>query len=180
MAQPSFVPITDADQVRPALQLRAPGSWQADRPAELQLPRGPSARRRGTPGPDQGYALRLARRFEDRLVLTEGEAADDVLVGCALLASRRSALLGRAPAVYDLEVAFGLFGYLAAAPSDLVAFRAAGFRGAAHDYDLQRELVDRVPESALLLSPDEIAGSAARWPSFLDRGAEAAAPAPTT
>jgi hypothetical protein len=180
MTQPSFVPITDADQVRPALQLRAPGSWQPERPAELTLPSPSSARWHGTPGPDQGYALRLARRFEGRLVLTPGETADDVLLGCALLAARRSALLGRAPTVYDLEVALGLFGYLGPAPSELVAYRSEAFRGVAHDYDVQRELVDGVPESALLLSPDEVAGAPSPGQALLDPAADTPAPAPTT
>ena len=56
----------------------------------------------GTPGPDSGFALRLAHRFEDELELGEGESAHDVLLGVALVASKRAALFGRAPCIYDV------------------------------------------------------------------------------
>ena len=61
MTQPSFVPIAEADQVRPSLRLEVPGGWTTDRPAELQIPIRPAGRSMGTPGSDQGFALRLAR-----------------------------------------------------------------------------------------------------------------------
>src|SRR6185437_2666680 len=99
MTQPSFVPITEADQVRPSLRLEVPGRWTTDRPAELRIPAQPAGPSMGTPGPDQGFALRLARRFEDRLQLVAGEDAHDIVVGVALVGSRRSALFGRAPSV---------------------------------------------------------------------------------
>ena len=157
MTQPSFVPITEADQVRPARRLKVPGPWSPVRPAELRIPSRPSGPRMGTPGPDQGFALHLAHRFGDRLVLTEGESEDDVLLGAALVASRRAALFGRAPCVHDLTVALSLWGFLASAPSELVDARREAFRGAAHDYVAQRALVDCVPEEALRLSPDTVA-----------------------
>src|SRR5439155_31489 len=81
--------------------IHPPGHWKADRPADLRggQPRGPMF---GDPGPDQGYALVLARRFEDRLQLTEGEHREDVVAGCVGVANKRSSLLGRAPVIYDL------------------------------------------------------------------------------
>ena len=60
-----------------------PPRLPAARPVDLDAPRGrpscgaPGRRRApssGTPGPDQGFALKLARRFEDRLVLAPGRA----------------------------------------------------------------------------------------------------------
>lgn len=161
MTQPSFVPITEADQVRSARRLHVPGSWLPDRPAEIRVPVRRPGRRMGTPGPDQGFALRLARRFEDRLRLAPGEHADDVLVGAALLGARRAGLFGRAPSVHDVVVALSLWGYLAEAPAELVAARRAAFDGAGHDYDVQRALADVVPEASLRLAPAEVASRAA-------------------
>lgn len=157
MTQPSFVPIAEADQTRPALRLETPRAWVADRPAELRFPARPGGRHLGTPGPDQGFALRLARRFEDRLRLHAGEHAADVLVGCAILASRRSGLFGRAPSVHDLEAALALWGFLRDdAPAELVAVRQLAFSAAGHDDVTQRALVDRVPETVIRMRPDEL------------------------
>lgn len=177
MTQPRFVPITEADQVRPALRLHVPGTWMADRPAELKTPVHPGGHQLGTPGPDQGYALGLARRFEDRLRLAEGEGAEDVRVGCALVAARRAGMFGRAPSTPDLAVAFSLWGFLRDAPADLVAWRRAAFRSVSHDYVLQRVLVDSVPEASLRLRPDEVDErmDSAGWRALVGPGADAAA-----
>ena len=67
MTQPTFVPIAEADQVRPALHLDVPGAWTTSRPAELVVPEVRRGRDIGTPGPDSGFALRLAKRFEHEL-----------------------------------------------------------------------------------------------------------------
>ena len=174
MTQPSFVPITEADQVRPSLRLSVSEGWTADRPAELQIPVRPQGRSHGTPGPDQGFALSLARRFEDKLVLAPSEVADDVLVGCAMVASRRSALFGRAPSVYDLELALGLWGFCDPnAPAELVERRTEAFRSAPHHYTVQRSIVDSVPEATLRLTPAEVRDRAADWPNLLGLAAPA-------
>ena len=76
--------------------------------------------------------------FEDRLELTGGITAEDALVGCAAVASRRAALFGRAPVAKDIELALVLFGFLGGAPDDLVAWRAPLFQAAAHHYHQQR------------------------------------------
>lgn len=165
MTQPSFVPIAEPDQVRPALRLQAPRPWAPDRPAEQRYPARTGGRGRGTPGPDQGYALRLARRFEDRLRLADGESAEDAVVGCALLAARRSALLGRAPTVFDVEAALALWGLTGDAPDELVAVRRRTFSAVTHDYRVQRALVDRVPEAVLRRPPADLAArvAAGEW-----------------
>ena len=72
VTQPSFVPVVEADQVRRAYQLHVPEIWTTSRPSELRGTRQPAGAFLGTPGPDQGFALKLARRFEDRLVLVPG------------------------------------------------------------------------------------------------------------
>ena len=128
MTQPSFVPVVEADQVRRAYQLHVPEIWTTSRPSELRGTRAPSGAFLGTPGPDQGFALKLARRFEDRLVLGAGEQAEDAIVGCTAVAMRRAASFGRAPVIHDLTLAFTLWGFLAGAPADLVATREPLFR----------------------------------------------------
>lgn len=162
MTQPSFVPIAEADQVRPALRLEQPRQWVADRPADVRFPARPGGRQFGSPGPDQGYALRLARRFEGRLQLRPGESSEDVLVGASLLASRRSALFGRAPTIHDVATALSLWGFLGDSPPEgLVERRRLAFSAAAHDYATQRALVDRVPEAAIRLRADDAAAKVA-------------------
>ena len=158
MTQPSFVPISEADQVRPALRLEEPRRWVPSRPAELRYPVRTGGRNRGHPGPDQGYALRLARRFADRLRLVPGESEEDVLVGGALIAARRSALFGRAPTVHDVEAAWALWGFLDDEPlQGILEARRLAFSSVAHDYPVQRALVDRVPDDVIRLPATEMA-----------------------
>ena len=87
--------------------------------------------------------------------LGEGESEHDVLLGVALIASKRAALFGRAPCIYDVQLALNLWGFLDDAPPELQARRRAAFSSVAHDYVAQRALVDSVPEETLRLSPDE-------------------------
>lgn len=162
MTQPSFVPITEADQVRPALRLQVPAQWSPSRPADHRAPGQPTGRRLGAPGPDQGFALRLAHRLAPTFVLTEGEHLEDVVIGCALVAARRAAMFGRAPSIHDLNAVVALFGLASgSAPAELVDHRRRAFNGLSHDYQVQRALVDSVPEETLRLSPTEVAERAA-------------------
>ena len=94
MTQPTFVPIVEADQVRSAYRLDVPSIWTQSRPSELRTTRPPRGRMFGTPGPDQGYALKLARRFEDRVNLVPGESAEDAIAGCTAVAMRRARRCG--------------------------------------------------------------------------------------
>ena len=66
----------------------------------------------GFQGPDQGYMLKLAKRFVNRLILMPGEDVHDVLAGCSAVALKRASLFGRAPVVYDLILVLQLFGFL--------------------------------------------------------------------
>lgn len=161
MTQPTFVPIAEADQVRPARHLHVPGAWTTSRPAELVVPATTGGPGVGTPGPDSGFALRLARRLEHDLQLTEGESAHDVIYGVALVAAKRAALFGRAPSIYDVHLALNLWRFLDdGAPPALVAQRRAAFSSISHDYVAQRALVDAVDEAALRLTPEEARGRA--------------------
>ncbi len=163
MTQPKFAPILEQHEVREVQRIAAPAPWTTHRPGELRP--APQLRRQaglGVPGPDQGYALTLAARFKDRLVLEPGERADDVLAGAVAIGLRRASIFGRAPVSADLELALGLFKYRVGdegtwPSSELVALRRERFTGAAHDYWRRRSLVDAIPEATLRLSPEKLA-----------------------
>ena len=163
MTQPKFAPILEQHEVREVQRIAAPAPWQPHRPAESRpAPQSSRPAGRGIPGPDQGYALALAARFEDRLVLEPGERAEDVLAGAVAIALRRAASFGRAPVATDIEFALRLFKYLVGddgtwPSSELVAFRRERFAGAGHDYWCRRSLADSVPETTFRLSPTSLA-----------------------
>jgi hypothetical protein len=176
MAAPDYVP--PPTDTKPRVYTSPPWRgdvWLADRPAELggAQPLGP---RLGTPGPDQGYALKLARRFEGRLVLAPGEAEEDAVAGCLAVAMRRSSQFGRAPVIHDLTVAFTLWGFLDEAPPELVAVRTRLFAAVAspHHYMERRAIVDAVPDELLSLTPAQAAGVVRDEPSRVVAMAEAA------
>jgi hypothetical protein len=167
MTQPSFVPIVEADQVRSTYRLRVPGIWTQSRPSELRGTAPPAGPSFGTTGPDQGFALKLARQFENRLQLSEGESTADVIAGCTAVAMRRAAKFGRAPIIHDLAFAFTLWGFLGEAPDDLVAARAPLFRSAAHHYSAQRAIADAVADATFRRSPDEVTPRLGEWRQML-------------
>lgn len=176
MAAPDYVPapVDDPARVYSSPPWR-PESWMADRPAEIagRQPLGP---RLGDPGPDQGFALRLARQVRGRLVLTSAESEDDAIAGSVAIAMRRSAMFGRAPAIHDITVALTLWGYLSEAPADLVAVRAQVFAAVAssHHYMERRAIVDAVPEDVLRLDPASVAALVRNEPSRIMAMANAA------
>ncbi len=167
MTQPSFVPIVEADQVRPAYRLGVPNIWTQSRPSEVRGTSQPKGSFMGKPGPDQGFALKLARRFEARLVLAPGDSSEDAVAGCTAVGMRRCAEFGRAPAVYDLEFAFTLWGFLGGAPADLVEARSPLFRSVSHHYQAQRLIADSVNEESLRLTPDAVAERIGEWRSLI-------------
>ena len=167
MTQPSFVPIVEADQVRRAYRLRVPGIWTQSRPSELRGPSQPAGFKLGSPGPDQGFALKLARSFEHRLELAPGESAEDAMAGSTAVAMRRCARFGRAPVVHDLTFGFTLWGFLGGAPDDLVVARGPLFRAASHHYQAQRAIADSVAEETLRMTPETVAGRLGEWRTML-------------
>ncbi|MDQ1374294.1 MAG: hypothetical protein QOJ09_1632 [Actinomycetota bacterium] len=168
MPQPDYVPMTRADEVRPAERMPVPEQWLAGRPGEVVATGPPHGKRFGTPGPDQGFGLKLARHLGPRLQLDEHEHLDDAVAGCAAVGLKRAALWGRAPVVYDMELAYTLWGYLGAAPRELVEFRHRLFLGAHHEYWSQRDIADRVPDATLRLTPAEVATRLSDWRHLLD------------
>lgn len=161
MAAPEYVPQDQMARVRAyRSNPRRPEPWLATRPGEIQGEQ-PRGERFGAPGPDLGFALKIAHTFADRLHLTEGEDHHDVVGGCVAIAMKRSSLFGRAPVVHDLTVAFTVWGFLDAdPPADLVELRRRWFEGvghAAHHYVELRQVVDSVPEATLRMTPQQVA-----------------------
>ena len=159
MAAPEYVPRPKDDNPR---TYESPSwhaePWFSDRPGDLDgaQPHGP---RLGYPGPDQGYALKLARQFEGKLVLTSGEHEKDALVGCVEIALKRASLFGRAPVIHDLTMALMLWGFLAEADPELVRLRRKYFAAVSNpvDYSERRRVADVVPVAALRMTPAEFA-----------------------
>ncbi len=161
MAAPEYVPTSPAQQPRRGLALPPSQPWRADRPADLGSSQ-PTGEALGNPGPDQGYALRLVHHFDERLVLAEGEHAEDAVMGCLGVALRRASIFGRAPVIHDLEIAFTLWGFLGDAPAELVELRRPRFQALEHHYEEQRAIANQAPESTLRLTPAQVK---ARWPA---------------
>lgn len=170
MTQPDHVPLQETDRVRPSALLPPPAPWYLDRPGEQTEMTPPAGSGFGAAGPDLGYGLMLARRFEGRLDLAEGESEEDALAGAFAAAARRAASFGRAPVIYDLEWAFGLFGYLGSAPADLVEWRGHAFRGASHHYPGQRRIADAARAETLRLTPAQVLQQLASWRDLLVAG----------
>jgi hypothetical protein len=169
MAQPEFVQFVEAERQRIGERIPPVKPGGFDRPGMLHQGQ-PSGPRLGVNGPDQGYALKLARSFRPRLVLTPHEHEDDVVTGCVDVAMRRAAQYGRAPVAPDLELAFSLFGFLAKAPDDLVAYRRPRFDGADHTYATRMDIGGMVPTATLQMKPAEVAAqvAAGKWLELLD------------
>ena len=167
MAAPEYVPVSLNELPRLKETIPAPGHWKADRPADLRGPGQPRGAKFGNQGPDQGYALTLARRFEDRLQLAEGEHKEDAVAGCVGVATKRASLFGRAPVIYDLELAFTLWGFLGTPPDYLVEFRKPLFEGARHHYWDQRHIAGVVPDETLRLTPQQVRERLVQWREML-------------
>jgi hypothetical protein len=168
MAVPRFAPTPPLDDARsyesPPV---VPDSWVPDRPAEIIgfQPEGP---RLGHQGPDQGYGLKLANSFADRVHLQAGERFDDAVGGTLGIALRRASKFSRAPVIHDLTIAFTIWGWLdPSAPAELLALRKGRFEGLsnlAHHYEAARALVDQVPDETLRMTPAQVAAAyPGRW-----------------
>ena len=171
MAAPNYVPRSASAEKYYESPPRRKDSWVAQRPAELAegQPRGAGL---GHQGPDQGYALKLVRGFEDKVALRSGERWEDAAAGCVLVALKRASLFGRAPVSHDLEIAFRVFGYLDdPADDELADLRAEAFDRVdnPHHYLEARRITDAVPEATLRQTPAQVASAHDRdWASLLD------------
>jgi hypothetical protein len=151
VAQPSFVPTDPSEAVRRYHSPpRRPDPWMADRPGELRGPQ-PTGDLLGSVGPDQGYALSLARHFDDKLHLGRVHH-EDAVAGCLAVAMKRNAVMGRAPVIHDLTVGFTIWGFLDQdPPAELVTLREPLFDQVRsnHHYAERRAIADLVPPEVL-------------------------------
>jgi hypothetical protein len=161
MAAPEHVPVDRNQPVRAyESPPRRPDSWLSERPGEVVHTGQPRGDQLGHQGPDQGYALRLARQFAGKLTLTSGEHEKDALAGAVAVALKRASLFGRAPVIHDLTVALTVWGFLDDEPAkELVELRKGLFEEVwhPHHYGELRRLVDLVPASTLRLVPAYLA-----------------------
>jgi hypothetical protein len=160
VAAPKHTPVDPVDRPRVYQSPDfVPAPWANTRKASV-TGRQPRAERLGHPGPDQGYVLALAERLRPRVKVTPGESVDDAIQGCIGIALRRASHYGRAPVIHDLDVAFTMWGYfLDTPPAELVAARARLFAGVAnvvHHYVEARRIVDMVPQSTMLMTPEMV------------------------
>jgi hypothetical protein len=131
----------------------------------------PVGPRLGAQGPDQGFALTIARRLAPSLHIRLSEREADVIQGCLGIALRRASLFSRAPVVHDLRIAFTIWGYFdPEPPAELVARREQLFEGVGntnHHYADGRRIADLVPESTLRMTPQQVqAAYPTQWRSL--------------
>jgi len=161
MSTPPFVPTPPVQ--RPTSRADFPDvpparRWRP-RPGAVQLqPRAPGL---GRPCPDAGYALLLAHRGEETLVLEPGERRADAWWAVATLAMGHSGYLGRAPCMPDVNLARTLLGYDGRAPAEFARWRARELLGIARELKLRQRLVG-VSTIAALPDPGD-ADAVHRW-----------------
>jgi hypothetical protein len=172
MAAPKFTPVAPTDAPRYyASPDHVPASWTPDRPGEIAGFQ-PKGDRLGSPGPDQGFAIKIANSLRPKLHLQPGENDDDVMRGCLGVALRRASMFSRAPVVHDLTIAFTVWGFFDETPdSELVEIRRPlfeGLRHVAHHYAESRIVVDHVPTDTLQMTPAQVeAQYASNWRDLL-------------
>jgi hypothetical protein len=155
MAAPEFVPLEPLAEVRTyESPPRRSDQWWADRPGDLAGAQ-PEGDGYGAPGPDQGYALKLADDVFRAKLIHGAVHADDAIAGCLGIALRRAARFGRAPTAHDLRVAFTVWGFLDVSPdTELVELRERLFAEVAHPhhYAEARRIAMSVGDDVLRLS----------------------------
>ncbi|NNN20046.1 MAG: hypothetical protein HKL84_09385 [Acidimicrobiaceae bacterium] len=162
MSQPNFVTSPKHEGALGLVELPASNSWTKPRTGVI-TPTDRTARHLlGTPGPGQGYALRLIREKDAKIVISEGEEHEDVAVGLSVLVCKRAAAFGRSPISYDIDFLVKFFGFDGTADANLVEFRRMFFKGAGHSYMVQRQLADAIPESTLKLTREALS-SVKNW-----------------
>lgn len=161
MAAPEHVPTKPAESVRAYTSPpRRSGAWRTDRPGDFaSAGRQPSGDQLGSQGPDQGYALKLAKIIEGQLQLRSGEHRSDAVAGVVAVGLKRASAFGRAPVIHDLRVGATLFGFLDSTPDEsLVRFRTSLFEevGHFHHYTELRHIADLVADDVLRQTPEQV------------------------
>ncbi|NNN10742.1 MAG: hypothetical protein HKL83_02655 [Acidimicrobiaceae bacterium] len=161
MTQPDYVPIAESEEVRKFWVQPASPEAGVVKASQLSLPDQHRGDRRGSPGPDMGYALKLGQRLKGTLELSPHEHEEDAIAAVVALAMKRASLFGRAPVSTDLEVSASLLGYRGGVSLEIKAKTAKLTFGVSHDYQRLRTLVDSVIEESLRLPLDKAKALAA-------------------
>ena len=141
-----------APNLAPGVRVPAGEELEGHRPGDLEAGQ-PTGALLGRPGPNVGYALTLAERARDRLVLAGHESADDALAVVGEVAMKRASSFGRAPVMTDIDVACSLLGYKGEVDPAFCEWRVHAVHGAHHEYDVRRAIVDTVPDAVLRMPP---------------------------
>jgi hypothetical protein len=128
VAQQPNIELEPADLPQAALDTAPARGWSpSSRPGVISSPgQVPHGKGFGTPGPDTGWALKIARHLE-------GDIDPDLMHVLVALMAARASLHGRAPIREDLEVAKLLCGIGEGLPFDLSTRRKSWLAAVPHE-----------------------------------------------
>lgn len=159
MSQPTFIPSPNHDKALGVTELQGSRSWsQSHRLAQKSYLRAPG-RFLGTPGPSQGFGLKLVKQKLSKIVLVDTEEIEDVVHGLSVLVNKRASLFSRSPIAYDVDFFIKLFGFDGTQDFELLEFRKIFFKGASHSYLVQRQIADVIPDSTLRMTLKDLSDS---------------------
>lgn len=164
MAQQPNIELRDSDLPRPEAGPNPERRWTPDRPGDLSGTGVPWGGAFGTPGPDAGYALKLAAGRD--LVLADHEHRADANAAVAAVAAARASLAARGPTRVDIDAAIVILGY--DVESDLGSARAAAIAGAAHHPQRIRRLVAGIPMDVVEDTADVLRSRVAAGESLIE------------
>lgn len=152
MAQQPNLEVTDAERPR---SVPAPGAavrWRSDKPG---IPDGPGDVQKGgifdTTGPDQGWGSLIVGRAE---LPDDDPRLREVVEGLVLV---RSATLGRAPVMEDIDAALAICGYGFDPAPEVVKRRNRWLGAVPHEKRSGATAVAEVDRDLLVREPAEIA-----------------------
>ncbi|MDA8197164.1 MAG: hypothetical protein M0019_08195 [Actinomycetota bacterium] len=160
MTQPQYVPVKNGSSLRKFDSLALPKSWKLNRPAELSVNKHSAVeqgKNLGTPGPDSGFAMKLARVALEGVADSSGLSAADIKAAVVAVTIARASLFSRAPVMNDVRFAIASLGIGNDGLNDHeVEVRNHLVRGISHDYMKARDLVGRFGVETLKLNFDKV------------------------
>jgi hypothetical protein len=164
MAQQPNIELQFSDLPQPVAGTGPERRWDPNRPGELTGTGVPWGGAFGMPGPDAGYALKLAASRE--LLLADHEHREDADAVTAAVAAARASFAGRGPARCDVAVALIILGY--DTESEFGAVRSAAIGGSAHHPNRIRRVVAGIPADVYDAAPDELRERVASGESLIE------------
>lgn len=151
MAQQPNIELSEAVRPRPVPSPGPAVRWRKDKPG---IPDGPddvpTGGMFGTTGPDPGWGLRILRMAK---LPDDDPRLPQVLEGLVLT---RSAELGRAPVLEDVDAGLALLGYGYEAPAAVLERRRRWFEAVPHEQRHGSTAVTEVDRELLVRKPAEI------------------------